>query len=104
MSWLLAQSKGISHGAPDPPENCSCQIISQNQHKLQWSPPSDTNNPDNQIWYYRLYRDNQLLAEVDHIYTSFVDSTATSQAYNLSAVNYFFHESVRIVPTLIQTH
>jgi len=104
MSWLLAQRKGISHGAPDPPENCSCQIISQNRHQLQWNPPSDTNNPDNQIWYYRLYRDNQLLAEVDNIYTSFVDSTATDQAYNLSAVNYFFHESVRIAPTLIQTH
>jgi pimeloyl-ACP methyl ester carboxylesterase len=103
MFWLLAQRKGISHGAPDPPETFSCQILDQNQRLLKWAPPSNTHNPNNQIWYYCLYRDNQLLTEVDNTHTSFMDSTRISPAYHLSAVNYFFKESVRIIPISIQT-
>jgi hypothetical protein len=70
---------------------------------VQWNPPADSKNPYNQIWYYRLLQNNQLLAEVDNIYTSFIDSAGTHRAYQLAAVNYFFKESDRNTPKFIQT-
>lgn len=99
--WLLSQEKGVAHGSPDMVVNFRHEMIRNTQVKLLWEPPSDHSKSDNQIWYYMLFRDHHLLAELDNIHTTFVDSTAASTStylYNISAVNYFFKESFRTLP------
>jgi predicted esterase len=94
--WLLAQRKGEFHNNPDTITDIKAILIDGRAVLLQWSLPSDHTNPDNQVWYSRIYRDGNVLKEVDNIYTSFTDSTiipGNTCQYQVSAVNYFFKES-----------
>lgn len=103
-SWLLAQERGVSHGAPDTVENVGYEIVAGSQVKLSWRPPSKRANPDNQLWYYRVFRDFNIIAEVDNVDTTFGDAGVTqgrTYLYNLSAVNYFFKESQRTTPIAV---
>lgn len=95
-SWLLAQERGAAHGVPDTVESFSYEIAGGTQVKLSWHSPADVTNPDNQIWYYKIFRDDVLVAEIDNIETTFVDAgvaVSSTYLYNISAVNYFFKES-----------
>jgi hypothetical protein len=103
--WLLAQEKGTKHGMPDTVENLRYEIVQNTQVKLLWGPPADMTNPDNQVWYYRIFRDFNLIAEVDNVDTAFIDSNvapASTHSYNISTVNYFFKESWRTTPIAIR--
>ena len=100
-SWLLAQEKGSTHGQPDGVEDVTSESIGDNRVSLSWNPPYDDSKPDNRIWYYRIYRDEIIVAEIDNIETTFTDSlvvAATSPSYGISAVNYFFQESEKTAP------
>ena len=91
--WLLAQRTGVVHDHSDAVENIRYEIVNSNQVKLSWDPSSDQTNPDNQIWYYKLFRDSELIAEIDNTDTFHIDSTVVSSStylYSLAAVNYFF--------------
>ncbi len=104
-SWLLAQQKGIVHSWPDTLKNFSCEIIYTDQVKISWNPPSNQTNPDNQIWYCRIFRDSQLIGEVDNVVTTYIDSTVVSSSthlYNAASVNYFFKESRRTIPKSVR--
>ena len=94
--WLLAQKKGVVRGQPDAVENFRYEIVNNNQLKLLWDPPSDTTNPDNQIWYYKVFRNSELIAEINNTDSSYVDSNLSSSGtyiYSVAAVNYFFELS-----------
>jgi hypothetical protein len=94
--WLLAQRKGAVHSNPDSIIDFTASQTTDNAVQLEWKSPADLSNPDNQIWYYKIYRDGNALKEVDNIYTSYTDSTfssANSFLYQVSAVSFFFKES-----------
>jgi hypothetical protein len=93
--WLLAQRKGVIHGVPDKVENFSYERSGNNIVKLSWNPPSDQTKPNNQIWYYKLFRNYTVIAEMDNIETSYRDEnlTAATYIYSIAAVNYFFEMS-----------
>ncbi|MBN2011396.1 prolyl oligopeptidase family serine peptidase [candidate division KSB1 bacterium] len=97
-SWLLAQQKGAVHSNPELPENLSGEVTNADQVQLSWNPPSDQANSNNHVWYYRIFKDDTAIAELDYIYTTYIDTTvsrSTGYGYNISAVNYFFRESGR---------
>jgi len=94
--WLLAQKKGALHNDPDTITGLKESVSDSNTVLLEWSLPADYTNPDNQIWYSKIYRDGNVLKEVDNVSTSFADSTVVSgntYLYQVSAVSYFFKES-----------
>ena len=95
--WFLAQRKGVTHDIPDSVINFQADTTSQTSVSLQWDFPTDTTNSDNQIWYCKLYRDGAVIREVYNNRTSFTDNTVEiggTYVYQISAVNYFFKESV----------
>ena len=96
--WFLAHKRGVSHGEPGSAENFHYTIIDDTHVQLTWSPPSDSLNSNNQIWYYKIFRNNKLIAEVDNIYNTFTESISNDLLpveYKISTVNYFFKESVQ---------
>ena len=104
-SWLLVQVKGVKHAAPDPVENVGYEIPDDNQVKLVWTAPSDHSNPDNRIWYYKVFHNSELIAEIDNKQTCYIDTVvyrASTQSYSISTVNYFFRESERTAPLIIR--
>jgi predicted esterase len=96
-SWLLAQKKGTSHNNPDVAENLKGEALNNITVQLSWNSPSDKANPDNQVWYYNIFRDNTKVAEVDNIDTVYSDQNltgSTAYSFKISTVNFFFKESV----------
>lgn len=96
--WLLAQRKGEVHGAPDTAQSFSAAITPEKKVRLQWSEPSDKANRDNQVWFYRVYRNGELIKEADSYTFGYTDTTTVSgtlYAYQVSVLNFFFKESGR---------
>lgn len=96
--WLLAQRKGEIHGLPDSAQSFNAIITTEKKIKLDWTEPASKEKRDNQIWYYRIYRNGELIKETDSRNLSFTDSSAvtnTLYAYQVSVLNFFFKESAR---------
>jgi poly(3-hydroxybutyrate) depolymerase len=103
-AWLLAQEKGVVHAKPDTVENLRYEIVNGTQVKLAWDSPSNVTNPDNQVWYYKIFRDSGLIAEIDNVQLSFVDTeaaNASTHMYSTSTVNYFYEGSMRTAPLTV---
>ncbi len=103
-AWFLAQEKGVRHGRPDNVLNFSYQITGRSTVELSWSPPPYDMNPDNRVWYYKIFRDGILIDEVDNIYNTFTDLISDGTAadeYTISTVNYFFKESTMSGPLIV---
>jgi predicted esterase len=97
IPWLLAQRKGVTHGQPDALSNVSISLNDHQQVTMEWEFPTNVSNSDNQIWFTRVYRDGNMIKEVYNNQTKYIDSTISllgTYNYQLSAVNYFFKESV----------
>lgn len=95
--WFLAHEKGVNHGLPDVPENFKA-FYYDDHIEFSWDPPSDVSNTDKKIWYYKLFRNDTLLSEIDGTLTSYTDSSVQNSIeaeYQLSGINYFFSESAR---------
>ncbi|HEX9108169.1 MAG TPA: alpha/beta hydrolase [Longimicrobiales bacterium] len=93
--WFLAQRKGVAHGAPDAVSGVQASV-SGGQLSLSWSAPADTTSPDHAVWFYRVFRDGSLVAEVETPgYTDAAPPAGTRPAYAVASVNYFFKESAR---------
>ena len=97
-SWLLAQRKGSVHIRPDGISNFTVDLLPDNKVHLQWNLPSGSDiAPDNKVWYCRIYRNNVAITEVYNDKNSYIDITANGPAdfeYKITAVNYYFKESV----------
>jgi pimeloyl-ACP methyl ester carboxylesterase len=94
--WLLAQRKGAVHDSPDGVMNFHANLINDKKVLLEWNMPADLTNPNDKIWYCKIFRNGNVIKEVDNIYTSYTDSTINSgesYLYQISAVNFFFKES-----------
>jgi len=95
--WFLAQRKGVVHGTPDGVLGLQATVTGA-RVTLTWSAPADTASTDHAVWFYRVYRDGTLLAEVED--PGYADAAPPSgaRAYTVASVNYFFKESARSAP------
>lgn len=94
--WLLAQKKGIVHNTPDSLMNLKATVTGSQDVLLAWDMPAGRTDPDDQVWYTRIYRDGQVISEVYNDQNTYTDSTVVSGKpclYQVSAVNYYFWES-----------
>ena len=58
--------------------------------------PSISIKSDDEVWYYKLFRNGTLLAQIDGTENTWSDSTPTNDQaskYSVVAVNFFFKES-----------
>lgn len=93
--WLFLQKKDMTTGVPEAVVNLKGQRQPENTIKLSWSAPGK------EIWYYKIFRDNTLIAEADGDVAGFTDSGGNSgkATYRVVAVNYYFRESK---PSIVQ--
>ncbi len=92
--WLLAQRKGTSHTSPDSVRGVRAVAV-DGRLALSWMPPADTTSVDHAVWFYRIYRDDTLVAEVEPAAYAEVPTNAGTYTYAVASVNYFFQESPR---------
>ncbi len=79
--------------APAAPLNLSELARSASSISIEWDAPAD---PD--VYYYRIYRDNVLLAQISAAETQYTDGTVnagSTYTYQVSAVDTSFNEGAR---------
>lgn len=94
--WLLSQQKGKVSDVPDQVTDVTISKLHNSTARLQWSKPRDSTEKDKEIWYYKIFRDNVPIAEIDNDVTEFNDYKYNDNAkheYYVISVNYFFKES-----------
>src|SRR5690606_16077094 len=91
--WLLLQKKGKNLQSPA----CVSTLSAEPQEggvKLTWDRPSGIKTESNEIWYYKLFRDNVLIKEIEGSENKYSDLATKKEAtYYMVAVNYLFKES-----------
>jgi len=90
---------------PDPPENFTVLGVTPFTVRLQWSAALDSSVPD-RIAYYRLYRKDQLVAEIPGSVLGYEDSGLaqnTEYRFAMSAVDWGGNESQKTVPVTATT-
>ena len=63
--------------------------------KLSWKRNRGEPGSDKEVWYYKLYKNGKLLAEIENTEITFFIEEKKEEGfkYELVAVNYFFKES-----------
>ena len=97
-TWMMSQVKGSTHNvSPDSISNLEYSIENNNNVRLQWQKPNNDSCLDKTVWYYKVYRDEKLIASVNEAnntkYTDEQTNADTTYKYQIVAVNYFFNES-----------
>jgi poly(3-hydroxybutyrate) depolymerase len=95
-TWLLFQQSGKVTNTPDQVKNLTVTKLYNSTARLQWTETKDIKKPDNEIWYYKIFRDGELIGEVDGKFTEYNDykyGSSKTPAYYVVAVNYAFKES-----------
>ena len=91
--WLFAQEKDLSHSPPISITQLTAGRV-DGKMVLNWVVPAKSTNPDNEVWYYKVFRNDTLIAEIDGDQNSFSDENfIEGGSYYLVALNYFFKES-----------
>jgi poly(3-hydroxybutyrate) depolymerase len=93
--WLFSQSKGSTGGRPDPVIGLSIEQQNKNV-RLTWTGPSNPTQADQEVWYYKVFRDDVVVGEIEGDVLAYVDSNHeinSTSRYSVVAVNYFFNES-----------
>jgi hypothetical protein len=94
--WLLSQETGKVSGVPDQVTDVRIKKLYNSTAHIQWANTNPGKSKDKQAWYFKIFRDNQLIAEVADDATEFNDYKYSGDAgheYHVVAVNYFFKES-----------
>jgi poly(3-hydroxybutyrate) depolymerase len=94
--WLLQQAKNKSAESPYQPTDLQPKLLPNNTVDLRWNSPTVGKKIHNEIWYYKIFRDDKPLAEIDGGVTNFNDTTVQQRfnhRYYVVAVNYNFGES-----------
>jgi pimeloyl-ACP methyl ester carboxylesterase len=96
--WLLAQRKGSIHAASEPVSGFYADLLPGNVVSLKWNVPiPEESVQDNRIWYCKISRNGNVIKEVYNNQNQYTDSTKFepgSYVYVITAVNYYFRESV----------
>lgn len=103
-TWIRYQKKGEIHGNPGPAHDLAAVKDNMNHIILTWNPPADQTNKDNRAWYYNIFRNNEIIKEIDSPLTTFTDTLAvkgTTYSYKISVMNFFFNESEASAPVSI---
>ena len=89
--WLLAQAKGKT----DNVDGLNAKLQNDNTVSLTWSIPPVDSKSYGTVWYYKIFRDNKLLTEIDGDVSDFTDrdSSRGMHRYHMIAVAYNFKES-----------
>lgn len=93
--WLLAQRKGKTSASPQRVDALKAKLQNDNTIVLTWSIPAADEKSNRAVWYYKIFRDDKLLAELDGDLSAFTDKDARRgmRRYHMVAVNYNFKES-----------
>ena len=94
-NWLFKQEKGHTVGKPEMPEGLTVEPDALN-NVLKWEFPANLSDPDNEIWYYIILRNGEIIATVDgdiDTYKDFIGLDHEYYNYRLIAVNYYFKKS-----------
>jgi hypothetical protein len=89
--WLLAQAKGKTTNRPRSVEGLRANLQRDNAVRLTWNIPT----VDSTMWYFKIFRDNKLLTEIDGDVSDFTDNDLGRgiHQYQVITVNYNFKES-----------
>jgi hypothetical protein len=94
--WLLKQKKGVVHQSPEPVKSAKALKNNSGGIKLVWVAPDKTGKPDNEIWYYKIFRNDLLIGEIDGTRTNFTDTTEgvnVAKTYSIVGINFYFKEA-----------
>ena len=93
--WLLAQAKGKTTKSPPGVDGLNAKLQNNSNVSLEWSIPTVDPKSDGAVWYYKIFRDNKLLTEIDGDVSDFTDRDAGRgiHRYHMIAVTYNFKES-----------
>jgi dienelactone hydrolase len=95
--WLFEQEKNkVGDPIPEPAVSLKAELQNRSVVSLTWDKPSNGVGAGKEIWYYKLFRDNKLIADVDQETSAYTDINITKGAnyrYHVIAVNYNFKES-----------
>ena len=93
--WLLAQAKGKTTNSPHGVDGLKAKLQNDNTVILTWSIPTVDSKSNGAVWYYKIFRDNKLLTEIDGDVSDFTDrdSGRGMHRYHMIAVTYNFKES-----------
>ena len=95
-TWLFCQQIGKVGDAPGQVKNLTIKKLYNSTIKLQWGEAEDLKDRNKAIWYYKIFRNGEVIGEVDGALTEFNDYKYESngpQAYQVVAVSYLFKES-----------
>jgi poly(3-hydroxybutyrate) depolymerase len=93
--WLFFQQKSKIGDAPDQVKNLTLKKLYNSTIRLQWSEVEDR-DPNKEVWYYKIFRDGELIGEVNGEVTEFNDykyRNNIAPVYHVTAVSYLFKES-----------
>jgi hypothetical protein len=96
--WLLAQRKGSFHGSPQNVSKFNCSMTVDHAVKILWEYIADSAIEDNQMWFCRIYRNNNLIGEIYNDHSQYIDKEVIPDStyyYQITAVNFFFKESAK---------
>jgi poly(3-hydroxybutyrate) depolymerase len=93
--WLLAQATGKTTKSPAGVSGLEAKLQNDNIVILTWNIPTVDAKSNSEVWYYKIFRDNKLLTEIDGDLSDFTDrnSNRGMHRYHMTAVTYNFRES-----------
>lgn len=94
-TWLLAQRKGSVHASPVSTVTLEGSVNPSNKPELHWTIPA-TELTDEKIWYCKVYRDGDPIADVSSNISTYTDTSVlagSTHSYSLRASNYYFRLS-----------
>ncbi len=96
--WIFNFSKGDTFSLrPNLPINISCTKMTSGPTSVSvtWNSVDHHQTRQNKIWYYKIFRNNSLLATLDFTKTQYSDVAPVHglNVYTMTAVNYDFQES-----------
>jgi poly(3-hydroxybutyrate) depolymerase len=96
VAWLLSQQKGKTSEPPGQVKDLTLKRQFNSAVQLRWTKPTDVKGLDNEVWYFKIFRDNELIGEADGDTLEFNDykyKNNSGHIYHVVAVNYLFRES-----------
>lgn len=94
-AWLLSQKKGTTSNIPTTSIEVTIKKLFNSTARLQWRNPPSKEGHDS-IWYHKIFRDKEMIAEVDgdvHEFNDYKYNSNSNHEYYIVSVNYFFKES-----------
>ena len=93
--WLLSQQKGKRSDPPERVKDLTLRKQYNSAVQLRWTESMGVDG-QHDVWYYKIFRDNELIGEVDGGIFEFNDRTYKNNSghvYHVVAVTYMFSES-----------